>query len=206
MVPQRPFFMGSPGCVRSSAWIWLFSSTHSTSACCGGFRYKPTTSVSFSRNCASRDSLKVLPRCGCSWWLCQMLLTVDLLDPLGLAPSAAAPLRHSLGLGGQRRLHDRRDLALPVAWLAAAARRPLPTGCRAPPARSARATASPSCDSPPSRGRWRCPIGRSAAASTIRLRSATCCGVPNADTHCCSCCASAASSCNAGVERGTLSA
>ena len=29
IVPARPFFMGRPGWVRSSAWIWLFSSTHS---------------------------------------------------------------------------------------------------------------------------------------------------------------------------------
>ena len=32
----RPFFIGRPGCVRSSAWIWLFSSTESTTACAGG--------------------------------------------------------------------------------------------------------------------------------------------------------------------------
>ena len=32
----RPFFSGSPGCVRSSAWIWLFSSTDRTMACAGG--------------------------------------------------------------------------------------------------------------------------------------------------------------------------
>jgi hypothetical protein len=24
MVPARPFLSGRPGCVRSSAWIWLF--------------------------------------------------------------------------------------------------------------------------------------------------------------------------------------
>jgi hypothetical protein len=36
IVPQRPGLIGSPGCVRSSAWIWLFSSTDSTSACSGG--------------------------------------------------------------------------------------------------------------------------------------------------------------------------
>ena len=35
-VPQRPRFIGSPGWVRSSAWIWLFSSTDSTRACSGG--------------------------------------------------------------------------------------------------------------------------------------------------------------------------
>ena len=81
MVPQRPFLIGSPGCVRSSAWIWLFSSTHSTSACCGGLRYSPTTSVSFSRKRASRDSLKVSLRCGFRLWLRQMVLTVDLPTP-----------------------------------------------------------------------------------------------------------------------------
>ena len=32
----RPFFIGRPGWVRSSAWIWLFSSTESTMACAGG--------------------------------------------------------------------------------------------------------------------------------------------------------------------------
>ena len=35
IVPQRPFFIGSPGWVRSSAWICDFSSTDSTSACSG---------------------------------------------------------------------------------------------------------------------------------------------------------------------------
>jgi hypothetical protein len=32
MVAQRPGFSGRPGCVRSSAWIWLFSSTDSSPA------------------------------------------------------------------------------------------------------------------------------------------------------------------------------
>src|SRR5207245_2739269 len=30
IVPHRPFFRGRPGWVRSKAWIWLFSSTHTT--------------------------------------------------------------------------------------------------------------------------------------------------------------------------------
>src|SRR6266542_3160326 len=59
MVPARPFFIGSDGLVRSRAWIWLFSSTHSTTALSGGFRYSPTTSVSFSRNRLSLETLKV---------------------------------------------------------------------------------------------------------------------------------------------------
>ena len=44
----RPGFMGKPGCVRSSACIWLFSSQLSTIAFSGGARYKPTTSSSLS--------------------------------------------------------------------------------------------------------------------------------------------------------------
>jgi hypothetical protein len=36
MVPQRPFFIGKPGWVRSSVWIWLFSSLDRTTACSGG--------------------------------------------------------------------------------------------------------------------------------------------------------------------------
>lgn len=38
MVSARPFFIGRPGWVRSSAWIWLFSSTQRTSALSGGLR------------------------------------------------------------------------------------------------------------------------------------------------------------------------
>ena len=62
--------MGSIGCVRSSAWHWLFSSTQSTSALSGGLRYSPTTSRSFSMKNGSVDSLKLSLRCGCrpnSW-------------------------------------------------------------------------------------------------------------------------------------------
>ena len=43
--------------VRSSAWIWVFSSTHSTTAASGGFRYSPTMSRTLSMNCGSGDSL-----------------------------------------------------------------------------------------------------------------------------------------------------
>ena len=32
IVAQRPFFIGSPGWVRSRAWIWLFSSMLRTTA------------------------------------------------------------------------------------------------------------------------------------------------------------------------------
>jgi type I restriction enzyme R subunit len=36
IVPQRPFFIGNPGWVRSNAWICDSSSTDNTSACSGG--------------------------------------------------------------------------------------------------------------------------------------------------------------------------
>src|SRR4029453_15313880 len=52
------------GAVRSSAWIWDFSSTHSTTAASGGSRYRPTTSYTLSTNNGSLDSLKVSARCG----------------------------------------------------------------------------------------------------------------------------------------------
>ena len=64
MVAARPFFIGSPGCVRSSACTWLFSSQHSTKACSGGDTYSPTMSSSFSTNFGSREILNVLTKCG----------------------------------------------------------------------------------------------------------------------------------------------
>jgi len=36
MIPQRPFFKGRPGWVRSRDWSWLFSSTHEPRALSGG--------------------------------------------------------------------------------------------------------------------------------------------------------------------------
>jgi hypothetical protein len=39
--------MGSSGWVRSRAWICVFSSTQSTIALSGGFRYRPTMSRTF---------------------------------------------------------------------------------------------------------------------------------------------------------------
>src|SRR3982074_1020844 len=36
MVPQRPGLIGRPGWVRSSAWIWDFSSIDRTTGCAGG--------------------------------------------------------------------------------------------------------------------------------------------------------------------------
>ena len=36
IVRHFPGLSGRPGCVRSSAWIWLFSSIETTTACLGG--------------------------------------------------------------------------------------------------------------------------------------------------------------------------
>src|SRR5438309_4217975 len=98
IVPHRPFFNGSPGCVRSNACIWLFSSTHSTKALSGGFIYNPTTSVSFSRNFASRDSLKVRLRCGLILCSCHKRFTVFLLTPCAFAISRQLQWVMPLGL------------------------------------------------------------------------------------------------------------
>ena len=59
-----PTLFHRPGWVRSSAWIWLFSSTESTMAWSGGLTYKPTISLSLAANCGSLDSLKRRTRCG----------------------------------------------------------------------------------------------------------------------------------------------
>jgi hypothetical protein len=64
--------IGKPGWVRSSAWIWLFSSIESTTAWAGGSTYRPTMSLSFWAKFGSFDSLKVRMRCGASWLASRM--------------------------------------------------------------------------------------------------------------------------------------
>ena len=54
-----PGSIGNTGWERSSAWIWDFSSTHSTTARSGGLWYSPTTSTTFSTNSGSVDTLMV---------------------------------------------------------------------------------------------------------------------------------------------------
>ena len=73
--------------MRSNAWIWDFSSTHRTNARSGGFRYSPTTSLTFSMKKGSDDNLKVSVRWGCNPKARQMRLTVLWLSPaLGHGP------------------------------------------------------------------------------------------------------------------------
>jgi hypothetical protein len=85
MVPARPGFIGKLGWARSRAWTWDFSATDSTTAFGGGPRFSSTTSVSFSSQCLSFESLKVP-----TWWGFmpledQISCTVDLETPACLA-------------------------------------------------------------------------------------------------------------------------
>src|SRR6202165_330334 len=95
-------------------------------ACCGGFRYRPTTSVIFSRNFGSRDSLNVFVRCGCRLWAHQILLTVDLLTPWLSAMVRATPMRHPRRFGLQGRIHDAGDLIDLIRRLPSASRSDIP--------------------------------------------------------------------------------
>lgn len=84
---------GNPGCigsitaVRSRAWIWDFSSTHSTTAFSGGARYNPTMSVTFATSSGSVLNLKVCSRHGCTPTSRHALATVP-LDVFNLAASS----------------------------------------------------------------------------------------------------------------------
>ena len=51
-------------CVRSSAWIWRFSSAQSTIACSGGLRYSLAVASSFSASSGSWLTLTVRNYCG----------------------------------------------------------------------------------------------------------------------------------------------
>ncbi len=83
--------------MRSSAWIWLFSSTHSTTPRSGGFRYRPTTSLSLATNCGSRESLNVSARCGWSPNARQIRCTADCVRPTSAAIDRVDQCVASLG-------------------------------------------------------------------------------------------------------------
>ena len=94
---QRPGLIGSPGWVRSRAWIWLFSSIDSTTAWAGGSTHgsgrwpargqapSPTMSVSLAAKLGSRERLKLRSRCGCNWCARQMRYTEPSEMPMALA-------------------------------------------------------------------------------------------------------------------------
>src|SRR5207302_10203531 len=77
--------IGSTGWVRSRAWTWGFSSTHSTTALSGGDRYRPTMSRTFSTKYGSADSLNVSARCGLSPNARQIRPTADWDIPVARA-------------------------------------------------------------------------------------------------------------------------
>src|SRR5271157_3606280 len=79
---------GNSGCVRSSACIPGFSSTHSTNAFSGGFKYSPTMSNNFGSNSGSGLKVKVRMRWGCSCEACRIACTV-----LGGRPTFRANVR-----------------------------------------------------------------------------------------------------------------
>src|SRR3954452_7163743 len=83
-----PGIIGNTGAERSSAWIWAFSSTHSTNAFSGGSTYSPTTSRTLSTNCGSVDSLNVSTWWGLSPNAFQIRPTVERLRPLWAAIDA----------------------------------------------------------------------------------------------------------------------
>ena len=94
------------------AWIWLFSSTHSTMALSGGLRYKPTMSRTFSMNSGSLESLKLSQRCGCKPMARHTRATV--LCGIGPAPSHCCPWPRP---GKPRVLDDQRIEQLIAATL-----------------------------------------------------------------------------------------
>lgn len=110
--PARPGLIGSDGWVRSTAWIWLFSSMHSTIAFSGGLRYTPTTSTSFSSKSGSPESLNVRTRCGCRSRADQIRCTVE-----EDTPARSAIVRHDqcVSLAGSRSASSARS---PRSWRA----------------------------------------------------------------------------------------
>src|SRR6201986_3765083 len=83
-----PGIIGSTGWDRSRAWIWLFSSPHSTTAFSGGLWYRPTTSTTFSTKNGSADRQKESCRWGLRPDFFQIRPTVDLLSPVQAAIEA----------------------------------------------------------------------------------------------------------------------
>ena len=69
------------GAVRLRAWIWVFSSTHSTNARSGGSRYSPTTSRTLATNNGSLDSFHESCLCGANPNARHTRDTIDWLNP-----------------------------------------------------------------------------------------------------------------------------
>ena len=85
----------------------VFSSTHITTACSGGFMYSPTTSRTLSTNCGSSDSLNVSVNHGFNPNARQIRPTDDGDIPAFAARSRVDQCVASVGLVLQR-AHDHR--------------------------------------------------------------------------------------------------
>ena len=173
---------GSIGWVRSSAWIWVFSSRLSTIARSGGSRYSPTTSRTFASRAGSVLNLKVSIRWGLRPASAQMRWIVVVLIPVRSGHPAGAPVGRPVG----RRLEGEGDdpvaLGPPVGRGTSRARgivarpaRPLP-GEAAPPQQDRHLV-----DARPRRRSARSAMP-SAAARTTRARIASRCSVVRART------------------------
>src|SRR5258706_9685985 len=93
---------------------------HSTTALSGGFRYRPTTSMSFCSNRLSSESLNVSTRCGCRPLADQIRCTVAGLPPSAFAIHRQLQCVSPCGFLVQRPFHDglhcpRRDRPLTAA-------------------------------------------------------------------------------------------
>src|SRR3954447_24813902 len=105
-----PGIIGKTGCSRSSAWIWLFSSTLSTSARLGGERYSPTMSRTLSTNSGSLESLNVSERCGWRPKAVQIRRMVVCEKPVAAAIERIDQWVASTGVERTRSLDPRGDL------------------------------------------------------------------------------------------------
>ena len=150
----------------------VFSSTHSTIAVWGGFRYRPTTSRTLSMNCGSVDSLKVSTRCGLSPKARQIRLMAVWDIPPWPGPATGRPV-------GRIRGRRSRVVTSTCSTCSSVIVRAAPgRGSSARPsrrwARTAPATWSPSAARSPTLGDRGVAVP-SAQASTIRHRNANAC-------------------------------
>src|SRR5215469_16861090 len=81
MVAQRPFFIGRPGWVRPRAWIWLFSSRRSTTACAGRIDVETDPLLELLGEFGIVGELERATRCGWSQCPFQMRRTEEGLTP-----------------------------------------------------------------------------------------------------------------------------
>ena len=107
MVPALPALSGSPDWVGSSAWIWAFSSTESTTACLGGSTYRPTMSSSLAANSGSVERLKARIRCGCRSSVCHIRCTER--SEIAASLAIARPVQWVASPGGSEQVRLERQ-------------------------------------------------------------------------------------------------